>query len=107
MAKKKTFIVVLYGDTKLVTKSRYLVINTSPNRIWLFPDRPKIKRQTHLKLYKLWALVNPSIIYIIHVVENLQRHTAHLFNISLVRGSISDKSCMSQPQFISLIGDWY
>ena len=42
--RKNTFITVLYIETKLVTKSRYLVMNTTPKRIWLFPDSPTGRR---------------------------------------------------------------
>ena len=37
---KKIFMVVLYNEMKLVKRSRYLVTNTTKNRICDFPDIP-------------------------------------------------------------------
>ena len=45
--RKKTFMAVLYIEMKLVNRSRYLVMNTTANRIW---DRPVVKKYWYLKI---------------------------------------------------------
>lgn len=41
--RKKIFINVLYGDTKLVNRSTYLVVKTRANRNCDFPEIPTIR----------------------------------------------------------------
>lgn len=41
---------LLYTDTKLVSKSKYLVVYTIAKSIWDFPDIPEKKKTSLIKL---------------------------------------------------------
>lgn len=64
-------------DTNDVNRSRYLVVNTKANKIWLFPDIPVIGKKKNLAIEPDLGR-HFEVIIVIHYIASLVRS----YNIS-------------------------